>query len=471
MSDEVESTTGNLRVGVIGGGLAGLAAAVALTRRGIAVEVFESRRMLGGRAGSFCDPGSGELVDHCQHVAMGCCTNFDDFCQTTGAADCFERRRRVEFIGPNGRRCTLAAHPFLPAPLHLAPSLLGLSYLSLADRWQIVRTLGRLARVPRGEHDELAFGEWLDRQKVSAEARERFWSVVIVSALSETLERVSVGAARQVFVDGFLAARRTYEVQVPRVPLGEIYDHRVAQWLGERGAIVHTATRIRRLDGTADRISGMVMPDNSQRAFDYYVLAVPWRMAPTLLGEEVRCRLPMLDGAARLEAASITSVHIWVDRPIEGARDAALVGRLGQWVFDRGPAAGGYHYQVVISASHALVGGDREAVFRQVWKELVKVWPEAERSRPIRWRVLEYPEAVFSPRPGIDQLRPDQRTPIGNLALAGDWTATGWPATMEGAVRSGYLAAEAVLAAIGDPRPVLVADLPRSWLARRLFRA
>ncbi|MCL4193769.1 MAG: hydroxysqualene dehydroxylase HpnE [Thermoguttaceae bacterium] len=471
MSDAEETTSGNLRVGVVGGGLAGLAAAVALTRRGVAVELFEARRMLGGRAGSFCDPQSGELVDHCQHVAMGCCTNLDDFCQTTGAADCFERRRRVEFIGLNGRRCALAAHPLLPAPLHLAPSLLGLSYLSLRDRWQTVRILGRLARVPRGARDEIAFGEWLDRQKVTAEARQRFWSVVIVSALSETLERVSVGAARQVFVDGFLAARRAYELRVPRVPLGEIYDRRVAQWLGERGAIVHTATRIRRLDGTADRISGMVMPDGSRRAFNYYVLAVPWRIAPTLLDEGVRWRLPMLEGAARLEAASITSVHVWVDRPIEGARDAALVGRLGQWVFDRGPTAGGYHYQVVISASHALVGGDREAVFCQMWKELVEVWPEAERSRPIRWRVLEYPEAVFSPRPGIDQLRPDQRTPIGNLALAGDWTATGWPATMEGAVRSGYLAAEAVLAAIGDPRLVLVADLPRGWLARRLFRA
>ncbi len=236
-------------VAVIGGGLAGLAAAVAATERGLRVELFEQARWLGGRAGSLVDSETGQRIDYCQHVAMGCCSGFLDFCRRTGIEDCFDRTSTLHFIGPAGTRHDFAPSRWLPAPLHLLPGLLRLSYLSLGERWGIVRTMRRLLQnancklqiancklrapnpqspipnpssasphpgpLPEGEgttgsslpEGEGTVGQWLRRQGQSERVIERFWSTVLVSALGETVDRASLAAAQKVFRDGFLAAR------------------------------------------------------------------------------------------------------------------------------------------------------------------------------------------------------------------------------------------------------------------------
>ena len=216
---------------VVGGGLAGLAAAAALAERGVRVELFEARRQLAGRAGSFRDPATGELVDHCQHVSMGCCTNLADFCRRTGIADCFRRDSRLHFFAPDGRRYDLAANRWLPAPLHLAPSFLRLGYLTLGERLAIARALWKLARMPRcitthtmtaadqlsaskGEWSMPATepfttaGEWLRRNGQSEQSIKLFWEPVLISALGESLERAGPAYARKVFVDGFMVSRQ-----------------------------------------------------------------------------------------------------------------------------------------------------------------------------------------------------------------------------------------------------------------------
>ena len=483
------SGSGRTNVAVVGGGLAGLAAAVALCERGFRVELFEAGRRLGGRAGSFRDGLSGELVDSCQHVAMGCCTNLADFLRRTGTSDCFRRRRQLHFVGPDGRHYRVAAAPGLPAPLHLVPGLMQLGYLGFIDRLRILRTLGRLAKLPSGgeqddsascgQTDSATVGPWLSRQGESDRALRRFWSVVLVSALGETLDRASLNAARKVFVDGFLASRRAYELEVPRVPLAEIFDRRVGDWLCAQGVTIHRGVRVAKIDGDGDRARAVVLPDGSRRPFDGFVAAVPWRAVRALLGPAVLPALPALAHVERIEPAPITAVHLWLDRPIRAPAEAVLVGRTSQWVFRRGgpkakadrrpetPESGHYH-QVVISASHKLIGRPHGELVREVCSELRAIWPAARRARLLRWRVITHREAVFSVRPGIERLRPPQQTPIPNLVLAGDWTATGWPATMEGAVRSGYLAAEAVLRQRdpGNPERLLAPDLPRARLIR-----
>jgi squalene-associated FAD-dependent desaturase len=476
-------------VAVVGGGLAGLAAAARLSEQGFRVELFEAGRRLGGRAGSFRDGVSGKLIDACQHVSMGCCTNLDDFLRRTGTRECFGRRRHVHFVGPDRRRCRFSAAPLVPAPFHLVPGLMQLGHLRLIDRLRILRTLGRLARLPVGSPaDSATVGSWLSRQGETDRSVRGFWSVVLVSALGETLDRVSLAAARKVFVDGFLAARRAYELEVPRLPLAEIYDRRVGAWLGRRGVTIHRGLRIAKIDGDARRARAVVLPDQPttlrmvpvgapvRRPFDYFVVAVPWRAARGLLAAAMLPSLPMLEGVERIEPAPITAVHLWLDRPIPGPAEAVLVGCLGQWVFrpyrrraalDETRGSGHYH-QVVVSASHQLVGRRSEDVARQVTAELAAIWPAARRAKLLRWRVITHREAVFSVRPGIEQLRPPQQTPLENLVLAGDWTFTGWPATMEGAVRSGYLAAEAVLRQ-RDPENgarLVVPDLPQARLTR-----
>ncbi len=179
-----------------------------------------------------------------------------------------------------------------------------------------------------------------------------------------------------------------------------------------------------------------------------------------------------MDQLDRIQAAPITAAHLWFDRPITPLPHAVLIGRLSQWLFNKNGLAAraesppSHYYQVVISASHGLRSRDRREVVNQICGDLRAVWPAARGARLMRWRLITEPEAVFSSRPGLERSRPSQVTPVSNLLLAGDWTATDWPATMEGAVRSGYLAVEFLLAALGRPQRILVADLPRSRIAR-----
>lgn len=454
------------QVTIIGGGLAGLAAAVAACERGLRVELLEMRQHLGGRAGSFRDPQSGEWLDHCQHVAMGCCTNFLDLCRRTGLTDCFRRDRRLHFFGPDGRRCDFAPWTWLPAPLHLGPALWRQEYLSWRDRWAIGRSLLRLARLQGVEADGQTMQQWLAAEGQSDEAVDRFWSLVIVSALSETPERVSLAAGRKVFVDGLMASGSSYELVLPRVPLAEIYDRRLARWLGDRGVAIRRGVRACRLQGDARRVVGIQQADGTTAAADHVILAVPWRQAAGLLDEGLLVLLPQCSASRRLEAAAISAVHLWFDRPVISLPHAVLVGRMSQWVFRRGD---GSACQVVVSAAHAVARQGRDAVVAEVLGDLRTVWPEVRRARLIRSRLAIYREAVFSPRPGAEGFRPPQSTAVENLALAGDWTATGWPATMESAVRSGYRAAESVLQRLGHPQAVLVADPAPSWAARWLW--
>ena len=470
-------------VAVVGGGLAGLAAAAALCQRGVSVELFEARQRLGGRAGSYVDRTSGELVDHCQHVAMGCCTSFLDFCRQTGIDGLCTRHQRLHFFGPDGQRCDFHASPLLPAPLHLARALWRQTYLSRADRWSIAQALLRLAREPaRDEPGRPTVAQWLARQQQSPAAIERFWQVVLVSALGESLDRASLAAARKVFVDGFLSSRQAYEVITPQVSLGELYDVRVADWLRQRGVNIHLGTPVEeiavaRVDACpllALRACGM------SRGFDAVIVAVPWQRLPDIVAPELAARLASAIEAARaIESSPITGIHLWFDRRITDLPHAVIVGRLVQWVFARNQGSGvrgqesgiaGHHYQIVISASRQLAGRTREDVLAEVLADLHAVMPNSRAATLTKWQMISDPHSVFSVCPGLSQIRPPQSTAAAGLFLAGDWTTTNWPATMEGAVRSGYLAAEALLASFGRRQKIVAPELPRSWLARWLVR-
>ncbi|MCH8923822.1 MAG: FAD-dependent oxidoreductase, partial [Planctomycetes bacterium] len=448
----------------------------------LAVELFEATARLGGRAGSFADPASGELVDHCQHVSMGCCTNLADFCRRTHIADCFRRDRVLHFIGPDGRHFPLTASRWLPAPLHLAPALFKLGYLSLGEKIGIARAMRRLMRMsPVAAEDGPTVGQWLRGQRQSQRAIDRFWSVVLVSALSETVDRASLAAARKVFVDGFLASRRGYEVELPTVPLGEMYGKRLIDTLAARGVAVHLSSPAASLEGDERAVREVCFADGTLRQFDALIVAVPWRRVGALFAEKVsgtvyspnKRFLTPFRSLDQFHSAPITAVHLWFDRPITSLPHAVLIDRLSQWVFNHGAQDAGppeYYYQVVVSASRDLAGRGRDEIAAEVHDELASVWPDARDARLLRHRVVTQTHAVFSPQVGVDRLRPPQKTAIPNLFLAGDWTATGWPATMEGAVRSGYLAAEGALALLGRRVSLLQPDLPRGMLARMLIR-
>ena len=499
------------RVVIVGGGLAGLAAASALASRGMAVTVLESRPRLGGRASSIIDRDTGETIDNCQHVAMGCCTSFRHFCEVTGCSDLFETQRELYFVGPPGQtKVVRFAASSLPAPLHLASSFMKMPWFTLGEKRQIAFGLRSLAK-DRTKTDR-SFQEWLDGQRQSAAVQRRFWHLVLVSALSESLDRISFQHARKVFVDGFLSSREGWQVSIPTVPLDEVYETRITATLRKHGVDIRVKAGVRRLLIDDGRVSGVELRDGCRLTGDEFVLAVPHYLVKAMLPDEL-AGYSDVDSLDKLETAPIASVHLWYDRALTELPHATFVDRLSQWMFNRtalsrvrldaplgsavrqdaplGSAVrqdapydlslnahledghvedeGGCRLQVVISAAHDLSAMTEEEVIAKVDSELREVWPENRDARLIHGRMITEHRAVFSPLPGVDEIRPVQQSPISNLQFAGDWTRTGWPATMEGAVRSGYLAAENVLQRTDMPESVVPPDLPTARLYRFLF--
>jgi squalene-associated FAD-dependent desaturase len=484
-SGSIQSSGGNLvvdseRVVIAGGGLAGLAAAVALTNQGIPVTLLEARERLGGRATSYPDSQTGELVDNCQHVSMGCCTNLRWFCETVAVADRFDTAEQLTFIDRAGEATPFRASR-LPAPLHLLPAFARIPYLTWRDKLRLARALRRLARLrPDSPSQTDSFLDWLRSERQSDAAISCFWEVVLVSALSETLDRIDIGHARKVFVDGFLRNRAGWEVHIPQVPLDQLFGAPVITWLQARGANVRTHTAVTELRGSGGIVTEVVTRAGESLVGGDFVLALPSdRLAPLIANgwSESPGMTELRQSLERFEFAPITSLHFWLDRPLCDLPHAVLLERTSQWVFRRAGASSpheatgrsGFQWQVVVSASRSLKGLPREQVRDAVLTELRDAFPVAREAQLFHWRMVTESRAVFSPVPGIEQWRPPQQSPIPNLQLAGDWTATGWPATMEGAVRSGLLAAQNILARRGQPTKLLQPDLPAARLARWLF--
>jgi squalene-associated FAD-dependent desaturase len=459
---------------IVGGGLAGLAAAVGLVGHDLRLTLLESRPRLGGRAGSFPDPATGELVDNCQHVSMKCCTNLEDFCRRVGTRDLFRPLERLVFLDPEGRRSVWKADR-LPAPFHLTRSFLGSRFLGLAEKLRVARGLRRLARAEAD--DPRPFADWLAAHGQSPRAIERFWATVLVSALNERLDRMDVGHARQVFVEGFLRDRHGHVVEVPTVPLGDLYGLRLERWLAEHGVALRLTTGVRQvLADDEGGLAGVALRSGERIAADFVVLATPFDRVAALIPGPIAARLPWLEGLARLESAPITGIHLWFDREVVADDHAVIVGRTIQWMFNHTALQGrravgdrGQYLQLVVSAAYDLAGQTNAEVLEVALRDLAALWPATAGARLLRWRVVTEHGATFAVRPGVDRLRPAQRTDVDGLFLAGDWTDTGWPATMEGAVRSGYRAAEGILGDLGHPVRLVRPDRRAGWLARRLL--
>jgi squalene-associated FAD-dependent desaturase len=442
---------------IIGGGLAGLSAASALAPRGFKLTVLESRNRLGGRASSFTDVASGLLIDACQHVTMGCCTNFAHFCKTVGINQFLAPQPTLYFMTLDGRISRFGADP-LPAPLHLARSLLRAHYLTFGDKLRIGWGMFCLLRANAGDDPPLL--EWLKRHRQNQRTIDRFWGVVLVSALNERLDRLGLKYARKVFHDAFMRHRRGFEISIPTVPLARLYGDELRDWFAKHGVTIETNAGVSGFEIVGTAVKRLQMRDGRVIEADWFVSAVPFDRLLDLLSPETVEAHEYFHSARRLEVSPITSVHVWFDRPVLELPHIVLVDCLGQWVFNRGQsAAGDYYLQVVISAAHSFRGLGGEEIQRRIFAELWQLFPVARTARIVRARVVTEHSATFSAVPGVDRWRPTQHSPLANLAMAGDWTDTGWPATMEGAVRSGYLAAEAILQKVGRWEKLVQPDL------------
>lgn len=445
------------RVLILGAGLAGLAAATALAKRGFAVTILEARGRAGGRASSFTDAASGLLLDTCQHVSMGCCTNLAHFCRTVGIDHFLQAQPWLYFMTPD-RRVSRFGADHLPAPLHLARSFLSAHYLRLTEKLRIAWGLACLRLA--GDRDDPPFLDWLHCHHQTPRTIDRFWGLVLTSALNETPERIGLRYARKVFVTGFLRHRRGFEVELPTVPLGQLYGDELRGWLRQHGTQLLLGQAARRLDVENGTVRAVEQRNGSSLDADWYISAVPFDRLLGLLPADLVEAEPYFGNLRHLETSPISSVHLWYDRPITDLPHVVLVDCISQWLFNRGQTAPGEHYvQVVVSAARPLRALGHEEAQQRVAAELAALFPAAASAQLLRSRMVTEQAATFSVLPGVDRWRPPQSSPIRNLFVAGDWTRTDWPATMEGAVRSGYLAAEALLRAQGRPESLVQPDL------------
>jgi zeta-carotene desaturase len=429
------------KVLIAGGGLAGLSAAAALGSAGFDVELFEARPFLGGRATSYPVPGSAEeeaeTIDNCQHVLLRCCVNLLDFYERLGVREHIKFHREFYFIEPGGRVSILRRGPF-PAPFHFTDSFLGMSFLDKGDKLAIAKAFLALQRdrTRRTDLDSITMLDWLTEKRQTPRAIERFWRQVLVSAINEDLDRMAARHGFQVFWQGFLARPDSYEMGVPAVPLCRLYA--AEAWRGLGRVHFRLRTPVERITPEGFTVDGIL------ESADYYICALPFERLPAA----------GLD-APPLEHSPITGVHLWFDREITKLPHATLLDRTMQWMFNKNS---GRYLQLVVSASRSLTARSRNEIIEIALADLAEFFPAVQEATLLKGHVVKEQRATFSAAPAVESLRPPNATSAPNLFLAGDWTRTGWPATMEGAVRSGYLAAEAVAGAAGMPAKFLVPD-------------
>ncbi|MFZ0477781.1 MAG: hydroxysqualene dehydroxylase HpnE [Terriglobales bacterium] len=456
-------------IAIAGGGLAGLAAGCALADAGFRVTLFERRPYLGGRASSYQHPGTGEIVDNCQHVLLGCCTNLIDFYRRTGVEKKIKWYDRLTFLEPGGRASVIGPSA-LPAPLHTAPSFLRASCLSFSDKISISRAMMALApAVP--EDRGKSFLDWLRRHGQTGQAIERFWKTILVSALNEDLDKVSVPYAAQVVRESFLKSAAAGRMGLPTVPLTELYNA-AGDYIRARGGEIELRAGVESFRGVDDGVS--VVTNGAEQQFDYLVMAVPFDVAARMLPDNADAA-DLTAALGEFTTSPITGIHLWFDREISELDHAVLLDRTIQWMFhksriiesriiesriresrnreaqsqeDNEKRTGSY-VELVVSCSRGLIKKSKEEIVELAVRELREFFPRAWEATLVKSTVIKEVHATYSPVPGIDRIRPKPETSWPRVFLAGDYVATGWPATMEGAVRSGYLAAEALAGASG----------------------
>lgn len=430
---------------IAGGGLSGLAAAAALAEAGFSVTVLESRGFLGGRASSY-PLQDADVIDNCQHVLLRCCVNLLDFYRRLNVADRIRFHRTFHFLEPGGRESRLERGP-LPAPLHFSGAFLRMACLDLPDKVSIVRGLLALRRERgRDDLDRISMLDWLHEKRQTPRAITRFWNQVLVSAINEDVDRMAASHGFQVFWLGFLSSADSYEMGVPDVPLGDLY----AAGLWDRFGTVRLCPRtpVEAIETDGGRVRGVRAGGEHWTADAYIAALEPHR---------VNGVCPSLDlDLSWVEYSPIAGIHLWFDRPVTELPHAALLDRTIQWMFNK---KDGRYLQVVVSAARSLAGMAKNDVVELALRELGEFLPAVRGARLERSHVVKEMRATFSAKPGIETLRPEPQTKLANLFLAGDWTRSGWPATMEGAVRSGYRAAEAAAAALGVPARFLLPDI------------
>jgi len=438
-------------LGIVGGGLAGIAAAEVAAMQGYRVGLFERSGVLGGRVASLFEPTQKQWIDTGQHVFLGCCTELRWLNSRLGLDSFFERSDAIPFANVKQQHWSLRASPFLPKRLQLLPSFLAIPVLPMMER---LKTGFLLKKLSNAMLPDITIAEWFKHHRVSQNALDVFWLPLLLGALCETPEHIAAKAVQKVVREGFTSGREAMAVYVPTAPLRTIYHDAASASLANQGVSLHFFKRLRRLHWEKNdtdnlpAITALEFSDGSLERFDRYIFAMPaFQLWKILDSSDLTCCAEQL-GLERFEPGAITTVHLWLDRPVleSGQRYCTLSGGIGQFLC--APYDSENYYTVVMSAAHRLLpetemtmSGSKELAERIV--EQLRATFSIPALQLRHCRTTTGFEAVFSPKPVLYVQRPHSWGLFANGAIAGDWTQTGFPATMEGAVRSGLSAVEA----------------------------
>ena len=440
------------RVAVLGGGLAGLSAACSLIETGFSVTLVEKRPFLGGRAFSFYSRDAGVEVDNGQHVFMGCCAYYIDFLRTIGAYDdaFLQDSLRAEVV-LDGKRGTLSSAPLL-GPLHLIPSFIRYPHLGAGDKARAVFGLLKAKLTDRRKNadslDSQTFYDWLKRHNQSEKAIENLWNLVILPTLNDDVRGANADMALMVIQEGLLKRPSDAAIGYARAGLGSIADVHARRYIRDRGGSILGGKAVRSLIFDGDGVRGARLSDGATLEADAYVSALPFDALLDCLPSE-RLSDSFFEPVARLTSAPIVNVHLWYDRKVMEDAFVAFLDSPIQWVFNRSLIQGddgssGQYVCVSLSGAWEYIDTPKDELRELFEEEMRRALPSARGATIRKSLIIKQPNATFRSAPGVSARRPPQATPIPNLFLAGDWTDTGWPSTMEGAVRSGVYAARAL---------------------------
>ncbi len=444
---------------VIGGGFAGLSAAVALTAKGLRVIVLEGKPALGGRAYSFADAETGDFVDNGQHVLMGCYAETLDFIDQIGARDklVFQEDLEIEMLVGAGKSARLRTSR-LPGPLHMSGALLGYGHLSKRER---ISAMGAgvtlLAMRRRGiELRHLTVSELMDRLGQSENARQCFWYPISIATLNDEPESSSAELLAEVLKRAFFSRRRDSAFVYSRVGLSDLYCTGAQHFIEGAGGAVETRATVEMLElGEGGKVDSVRLRDGRRIEGSNFIAAVPAQQLMRLLPENAVAN----DFFARLTGLSsspIICAHVWFDREITDSPFVGFIGTTTQWMFnkrrifsERGEQHPGY-LSFVISGARKLIDLGNDELMAIVMRDLRRMIPAAAEANVVKWLVLKEKQATMAPDLSSRELRPTVETPIPNFFLAGDWIQTGLPATIESAVISGRAAAHAIASRVSD---------------------